>query len=408
MTRAAPARSAVSRVAAAFWLGAAVAAAAASARAEPATVLLGGGDRVASPPGLDALPGLNAPLERDLPARALRQPAALARERIAAVARVDALLTEASEQVASLREAQALASLAEAERQCEQLGDVPGSAAWCAETQRQLGLVAARAGLDELAAAAFRRAVALEPGRALLAAEAPPQVVERYEAARAELASAPQGVLRVQANVPSARVLLDDSPRGVAPLAVRAPVGRHALRVEAPGHRPWGAFIDVLAGERQPLRVVLSPLPEVEAARALLEAASARRYADVPALLTQLSPLGVTSALLVESADSGRALLVRCDALRCSAPRRIEPGADALQPQLGAEPLDEEALRDARSWLAAPPSRDALDRPTAWWSHWYVWGVAALIVSAGVTSALVLQPEPSRELRVVVQPGAVQ
>lgn len=404
MTRAAPARSAVFRVAAAFCTAAATAAAtvAATARAEPSTVLLGAGA------GPVALAGLGASVERDVVARARREPAALAPERIAAVARVDALLTEAGEHAALLREAPALGSLGEAARQCEQLGDVPGAAAWCAEAQRQLGLAAARAGLDELSASAFRRAVALEPGRALLPAEAPPQLVDRYEAVRAALASAPDGELRVQSSVPGARVLVDDVPRGAAPLAARVKVGRHVLRVEAPGHRPYGAFVDVLAGERRPLRVVLSPLPELEAARELTEAAAARRYLRVPALLARLAGLGVSEALLVESGASGRALLVRCDPTRCTGPARIEKGADARPPAPATEPLGATAMLDARRWLATPAPRDAGDEHAPWWSRWYVWGAAAALVSAGVATALVLQPDPERELRVVVEPGAVQ
>lgn len=360
-------------------------------------------DRV--PPAL--LARLGPRVERDLWARASRAPSALAKERIAAVTRVDALLTEASEHAAALREEQALAALAQASRLCEQLGDVPGAAAWCAEAQRQLGLVAARTGLDELAASAFRRAVALEPGRALLPAEAPPQVVERYEATRAALASAPEGVLRVQASVPGARVLLDDNARGVAPLAVRAPVGRHVLRVEAPGYRPYGSFVDVLAGERRPLRVVLSPLPELEAARELIEAANTQRYERVPALLRRLSTLGVSDALVLESAASGRALLVRCDVARCTGPGRLERGADVRVPSPDAAPLAATTLLDARRWLATPAPREPVD-DGAWWSRWYVWGAAAVIVSAGVASAIVLQPAKERELRVVVEPGAVQ
>jgi hypothetical protein len=382
----------------------AAAQAAAEAQDEPGTVLLGAGPKAGGRAVADIDPGI--PVERDLLARALREPAALDPARVLAVTRVDVLLTEAGTHTAELREAQALASLAEAARQCEQLADVPGATAWCAESQRRLGLTAAQAGLDELSASAFRRAVALEPSRALLPAEAPPQLVERYEAQRAAFASAPEGELRVRASVSFAQVFLDDVPQGVVPLAIRAKLGRHALRVEAPGHRPYGAFIDVLAGGQRPeIAVVLSELPRVEAARAATDAASTRAYERLPALIAALSPLAVKDVLVVEAAASGRRLIVRCDAARCVGPRRIEVGvAVAHDAARLAQPLDGAALREARRWLSASAVHGR-DEPSPWWARWYTWGAAAVVAGAGAALAIALQPEPRRELRVIVEPA---
>jgi hypothetical protein len=402
MTATGPARSAV--LGAAALVCTLFSAGEAAAQPEPGTVLLRAGPDAAGGAALAFDPG--APVERDLVARALREPPALDPARVLAVSRVDALLTEASIHGAELREVEALASLAEAARQCEQLADVAGATAWCAESQRRLGLTAAQAGLDELSASAFRRAVALEPARALLPAEAPPQLVARYETVRAAFASAPEGELRVRADVSGAQVFLDDVPQGVAPLSIRAKLGRHALRVEASGHRPYGAFVDVLVGgERPEIAVVLSELPRVEAARAAKDAASLREYARLPVLIAALSPLAVTDALIVEGSASGRMLVVRCDAARCAGPQRIEAGpAVAHDAARLAQPLDWAALRDARRWLSTSPERRR-DAAAPWWARWYTWGAAAVVAGAGAALAIALQPEPRRELRVIVEPA---
>jgi hypothetical protein len=62
-------------------------------------------------------------------------------------------------------------------------------------------------------------------------------------------------------------------------------------------------------------------------------------------------------------------------------------------------------LLDARRWLSASPAGDTHDEASPWWSRWYTWGAAAVVAGAGVALAIALQPEPRRELRVIVEPG---
>jgi hypothetical protein len=365
--------------------------------AEPGTAVLAADARGPGPLG-----DVQEVLELELLARARSRPAALSVERVQALSRLDSLLGEARAHAAALQEDAALAALADAARIGEQLGDVPGAAAWNAEAQLRLGMTALQLGHDELAAAAFRRAATLEPARVLLAAEASPEVVTRYETARALVAAAPDGELRVRASVAGARVYLDDVAQGVAPRSLRTKVGRHVLRVEAAGHRPYGTFIDVLAGERPEIVIELSELPELRAARALIAAAAARDYARLPGLVAELGELEITAALVVETSPSGRRLLVRCDAQRCAGPSRVEQG---VPPTLPDHPLQAAALRAGRDWLgSSPPARDAAEPPL--WQRWYVWAAAAALVSVSVGTALALQPEPRRELRIVVNPPA--
>jgi hypothetical protein len=360
-------------------------------------------------------------LEEDPVTVAAALPAGIARARMDALARIEGLLLDARVQAASLREADALTSLAAAERAAEGAADVPGIAAWMAEVQLQLGAVAAQAGALELSEAAFRRAATLEPGRQLLPAEAAPDVVARCARIHAELAASPAGAFEVRAAPAPARVFLDDVELGAAPVRARAVVGRHVLRVEASGHDDYGAFIDGLPGERPALAVQLTPLPELERARALQQAVQGGTVTRVPAVLnafcgpaparrgdgcSRVGRSDLDAVAVVETADSGtRALIVRCDRSGCRAPIR------ALREQpiaLGSGVLNDEQLIAARAWLSAPRARPTSDQNTPLWGRWYLWGGTALAVAAGALAVgFAAQPAPEHRLRVEVDPGAL-
>lgn len=354
-------------------------------------------------------------LETDPVARAAALTPRVARARMDALARIEGLLLDARVQAATLREADALTSLAAAERAAEGAADVPGIAAWMAEVQLQLGAVAAQAGSLELSEAAFRRAATLEPGRQLLPAEAAPDVVARCARIHAELAAWPAGAFEVRAfsdmgmAAALARVFLDDVELGLAPVRARAVIGRHVLRVEAPGHEAYGAFIDVLPGQRPALSVQLTSLPELELARALQQVVQSGMLTRVPAVLNAAARTGrsdLDAVAVLETADSGeRALIVRCDRAGCRAPIR------ALREQpiaRGSGVLDDEQLIAARAWLSGPSSRPTNDQNTPLWKRWYLWGGTALAVAAGALAVgFAAQPAPEHRLRVEVDPGAL-
>jgi hypothetical protein len=344
------------------------------------------------------------PLERDPVARAAALAPSIARSRMNALARIEALLMDARSEAASLHESDALASLAAAERVAEGVADVPGIAAWMAEVQLQLGAVAAQAGALALAEAAFRRAATLEPGRQLLPAEAAPDVVALCTRIHAELAVTPAGAFDVRAEPAGARVFLDDADLGRAPVRARALVGRHVLRVEASGHIGYGSFIDVLPGERPALAVQLTPLPQLELARALLQSVQSGELARVSAELRAAERVGRADydavAIVETAASAARALVVRCDRSGCVAPIR------ALRAQpiaLGAGAFAPDQLVRARLWLSAPGRDEAGGQNAPLWRRWYVWGGAALALAAGALAVgFAAQPAPEHRLRVEV------
>jgi hypothetical protein len=343
------------------------------------------------------------PLERGDLAWA-RLPPAIGSARLGLLVDIERHLAEARGQAAALREADALATLAQAASVSEQLGDVPGASAWQAEIQLRIGATAAQAGLQELAEFSFRRAALLEPGRRLLQAEAPPLVVAAYERVARQLALAPLGSFEVRSAAPVASVFLDDVLQGVAPLRVRAVVGRHLLRVQAAGYRPYGALVDVLEGSRPAIEVALSPEPALAAAEELERAARRGDYDGVVRGLRRVHEFtgSARSVLVIESSpDARRALLVPCQVSGCDRAERLpdEAGATPLRHALTAP-----GLRRDRAWLAA---NAIADESPNWWQRWYVWG-GALVVTAAVGAtlwALSREPDPDPRLRVVIEPG---
>jgi hypothetical protein len=333
-----------------------------------------------------------------------RQPPAIGKARLVLLAHIERHLAEARAQAAALDEADALATLAEAASLSEQVGDVPGASAWQAEIQLMIGATAAQAGLRELAEFSFRRAALLEPARRLLQAEAPPLVVETYERVARQVALAPFGSFEVRTEVPAASVFLDDVLQGVAPLRMRAVVGRHVLRVQAAGYRPYGALIDVLPGSRPPIELALSPQPALDAAEELERAARRGDYERVVRRLRAVAEFTgrARSALVIElSPDARRALLVRCQVSGCDRAERLP---DATGVTAAPHALTAPGLRRDRDWLAAQATAH---EPPNWWQHWYVWG-GALVVTAAVGAtlwALGAEADPDQRLRVVIEPG---
>lgn len=328
--------------------------------------------------------------------------------------RVEQLLAKAQVDAAALREGRALSGLAEAARLARGLLDLPGIAAWQAEIALRTGLVAAQVGQHGLAETSLRRAASLDLERKPRAAEAAPDVIALSDRIWQAARSAAQGemtvtvrlddlesTLRVQ-DVHPVYVYLDDTLVGTAPTTLHASAGTHVLRVEAPGYRSYGAMLDVLQGKRPDFGVVLAPTRALRAARALRGAGRRGDTAAVIRALSALSESGVplTGALLVQSgSDPTRAVAVACDTSGCAPARALRAG-DAVPMAIGLGSAQAARFLDGDRVLATHHPRAA--RPRLW--QW-IGAVGAGVATAVVTGLLVAaQPQPRRELVVVVQP----
>ena len=316
---------------------------------------------------------------------------------VADLSRVETLISQAREAATRLREGAALDALAEARALLERHARLPGVARWLAEVELATGVVAHQQGRPTLAEQSLSRAASLDPDRRLGAAEAAPPVVQRAEELARAAATRPEAELTIRSAAAGARGYLDDRPLGPLPVRVETGVGRHVLRVEAPGHRPWGRVIDLREGRRRPWDVTLSPIEKEARRRRLARAA----LSDVPESLE-----GEASMLWV-SVRGDRALVTHCTSLGCTAPE-VRTAGDIFEARengglLTGEPLLAAWNAGLADLVREPTGRELPPPPRPWWERGSTWVSVALgAIVAGVALGFSLRPDVRQELRVVV------
>lgn len=346
----------------------------------------------------------------------------VARNDVERLSEVELHLIRARSHAAQLAEREALAELLAAEQGLTTLLHVPGTSAFLVEVQTALGLVAAQAGMNALAEASFRRAAVIDPSRGVRAAETTPMWLERAAAIAREVAIAAVGEVQVTTDPVGARVYLDETLQGTAPLTLRASRGVHVLRIEAEGRRALGMFLPVDAGTRPTVHARLDPDPVTAALDLLSHAAGDADLGSVRAALGRLHQLGapIDAAWMCRSSElrPERALLVRCTSTECDPYQRLELDPTGAEPDRYGQTLDPAGLRSLRdgdrnardlAWLnrlepivAGPVIGREPDR---WWQRWYVWTAAA--VGAGAVTAVGIaasQGDETRRLRVTIEP----
>lgn len=365
----------------------------------------------------DDIPPIGAP--KLLSASGFRQLAAAAIDPplLERLAEVDALIAAANSGMARLDEPAALRALARAETITKSALALPGVASFYAEVELHIGVTAAQLGESELASAAFARAACLDPSRRLLAGEAAPEAVALAARAFERASNAPQGEVRIEVNAERARVFVDDVERGFAPLRVRARSCSHVLRIEAEGYAPYAGVFELGEGQRPDQTFALLPAPRIEAMtllRALIDAPQKVRADALQraiAALLHAAPQIEGVAWLERSHGGARELLFACDRSGCRVPSRATKQTPIAWPVLSSR-LTEADLQRARAWLAragiaSPPPR-AAPSPTLW-QRWYVWSaVGAAIIGGALLIGYAARPEPSRTLRVTVDPSALR
>jgi hypothetical protein len=179
------------------------------------------------------------------------------------------------------------------------------------------------------------------------------------------------------------------------PVSVEVEVGRHVLRIEAPGYRSWGQIVDLMEGRRRPWDVTLSP-NERERRR--------RRLADAELWMVP-SVLEAPAELRWVHVGERRVLVTHCTSSGCADPI-IRDAGEALAPLDRAEVLP---TAIARRWAAGlndlgPDDAGAVPPPPVpWWRKGTTWVAVAIGAAvAGVALGFSLRPDARQELRVIV------
>ncbi|MCC7539169.1 MAG: PEGA domain-containing protein [Deltaproteobacteria bacterium] len=315
------------------------------------------------------------------------------------LASADREVALAREELASLDEQAALARLDRLLESTTAHPHVPGVVARRVEALLLRATVAASRG--QTASEDFAEVARLDAERRLAAGEAPPAVREQADDARA-LALSSTGVLEVAPTAPGAEVFLDDVSLGPAPIRV-GPIaaGRHVLRVEAPAHETYGAWIDVTAGERPAWVPELTPVAELRGWRSATAALRAGRVARSELPWSWLFVRGGARGRVAARACTGS--LDRCSEwVRSTRSAFVMPDEPPTAWSSTRTPTTIEPT--VARWLAGPrgaPRRPARPRPARWYERPWIWALATtVVVGAGVTAGVVAATGDSSRPRV--------
>jgi hypothetical protein len=216
----------------------------------------------------------------------------------------------------------------------------------------------------------------LQPAAQLDPLRFAPGVREAFERARAAVASAPVSQLVVDAPA-DCRVMVDG--RAVsAQLALPLPRGQHVLRIRCPGGATHAAAV-LLHEDRQVVAPLLRP-PAGPALGELLELASrhgAQRL--VYALVTRAGAAAPVLSVRVVEVATRR--LRRAELRTLQASSAPAAARSALRGVLAPQP----AAHPARGGAAV----------AAWYRRPWVWGLAGMLLGAGIALPLAIDGEPA-------------
>jgi hypothetical protein len=257
------------------------------------------------------------------------------------------------------------------------------------------GVVLTKQGEEELARAAFSRAILLDQ-RPMDATRFPPPVIEAHTRAAREFSLRPRGTLHLQVTPRDARVTIDGRlvratslPANRGATAVQLSHGEHWIAVEALGCRTAVRRIRV-ATDEVALRVVLDPASRRATARQLekrhaeswLElqrrprvAATLRRLFDVDEILD-----------LREEAVGGR---IRLTFARV---RSIDGQILGISTEIVSKSHTPAGVRRALSRLWPP--RRLVRSSSPWYKRWWVWTAVGCAVAGGTIAVLAATAGP--------------
>jgi hypothetical protein len=125
------------------------------------------------------------------------------------------------------------------------------------------GAVLVSQGDKEAGVRNFDRALALDPAVRLPKQGNSARVLKVFDEALKARKSAGEGTLTVYATTGAAEVWIDGVFRGVAPLSLSVPVGRHYVRVLRDGYVAFGSGVDVKRGTESSVQASLRPTAQL-------------------------------------------------------------------------------------------------------------------------------------------------
>ena len=303
----------------------------------------------------------------------------------AALRRIAALVSDASERMEKVESADASLLLDRAESACRSYRFTEATRPFLAEIFLRRGILRLWEGKGADAEALFSRVRALRPGFSPDPALFPPQVLSAWEAAGHRSVPVPE--LLVESLPSGAEIFVDGERRGVTPARVRteyiAPV---RIRVSHPGYRDAETTGQWLPGDTEILRFSL-PGDRVARIGELLAGPGAEKGGGAGPLVEELSAEAGTSRiaiLMVERGADGGGLRARLYAGRPA-------GRDPALLGETSFPEGEEGGGTAGRWVSDTLAADGWPRTErdagSWYRSPWFWGIFVAVVVTGAIAA---------------------
>jgi len=246
------------------------------------------------------------------------------------------------------------------------------------------------------AAEFFGQATIMSPSFVPDSAEFSPDILAAFNEAKQQVASGPKGELTVTSNVAPTVVVVDQTPRGVAPVTIGdLPAGRHHVLVKSRGHKAWATFIEVQGGGGTTAAAELTTLPEADRFRKAVELAQNELKETKPAFGAEemAASVGARHVVIgIAQSGAGAGASVELSAFDVAARRRVTGlkkdilvGAPtfANDAQMIATRIVDDLLRN--DLIGAGPEVPITEKP---WFWPVVGGVGGALVAGAVAGVL--------------------
>jgi len=203
------------------------------------------------------------------------------------------------------------------------------------------------------------------------------------------------GTLRVSSEPADAKITIDGGEAHAADEKIELPIGMHLVVVSADGRKPYAELAELTTAEPYKIQIALDKESTLDrAARLVDESAAAPAGKARLKRARAISKLtGHTKILFVEdgTADHVTVRLYDVDAKKVSRPLELDgtTSSAAIARKVQAA-LDPENLIDANTIVVTSQA----DQPK-WYSHWYVWAGAALLVGGAVGTYEYMSASPT-------------
>lgn len=204
------------------------------------------------------------------------------------------------------------------------------------------------------------------------------------------------GTLRVSSEPADAKITIDGGEAHTAGEKIELPIGMHLVVVSADGRKPYAELAELTAADPYKIQIALDKESTLDrAARLVDESAAAPAGKARLKRARAISKLtGHTKILFVEdgSADHVTVRLYDVDAKKVSKPLELDGSTSsaAIARKVQAA-LDPENLIDANTIVVTSQAQ----QESHWYSHWYVWAGAAVLVGGAVGTYEYMSASPT-------------